>query len=214
MTVIVGLEGIMLVCVLLMHAAKQNTSVVLLYAFQSVAITSLLVALGVTGPEGDGLLVSAVLTGIVKVMIAPVLFFRLIRRHQLKRSGSTYLNLPLTLFVLLVLIATIQSDRFAPLTTLSDLPAHVLLLPVSSLVASFFLLVNRKGALSQMIGILSIENSIVAFAAQLGTEQTISLELGIAFDILVWIIIATTFIGLIQRHFGSLDSTVMKQLTD
>lgn len=204
----------MLVCAIMMHAVKQNSTIVGLYAIQSLAVTGLLALFAFREAGSVGLLLSAALTLVVKVIVAPRLFLRLIARHQLKRSGSAYLNLPLTLLVLLVLMATIQSDRFVPLMALSPLLPQATLISISSLLASFFLLVNRKGVLSQMIGVLALENSIVALATQMGIEQTISLELGIAFDILVWIIVASTFITLIYRHFGSLDSTAMKHLTE
>ena len=79
---------------------------------------------------------------------------------------------------------------------------------------SIFLTINRKSALSQIIGILSLENSIVAFAIFAGLEQSPSLQIGILFDISIWLTIATAFISMIYAHFGSLDITSMKNLTD
>jgi hydrogenase-4 component E len=40
------------------------------------------------------------------------------------------------------------------------------------------------------------------------------LQLGITFNILIWIIIATVFISMIFRQFASLDVTTMKELTE
>ena len=79
---------------------------------------------------------------------------------------------------------------------------------------SLFLIINRKSALSQIVGILSLENSIVAFAIFAGLEQSLSLQIGILFDISVWLIIATVFMSMMYTHFGSLDVTDMKKLKD
>jgi len=68
--------------------------------------------------------------------------------------------------------------------------------------------------LSQIIGILSLENTIVAFTIFAGLEQSASLQIGIIFDIFVWLIIATVFVSMIYKHFGSLDVTSMKTLKD
>ncbi len=65
-----------------------------------------------------------------------------------------------------------------------------------------------------MIGILSLENGIVCFATFAGLEQTPGLQLGVIFDIFVWVIIATVFISMIYRHFGSLDVSAMRTLKE
>jgi len=74
------------------------------------------------------------------------------------------------------------------------------------------MIINRKGALSQMIGVLSLENSIVSFAFTAGLEQKPGLELGITFDIFVWIIIATVFVSMVYKKFKTLDVTEMSRL--
>jgi len=74
---------------------------------------------------------------------------------------------------------------------------NLLLLSVATIMISLFLIINRKGALSQMLGILSLENGIVSFALFAGLEQNPGLQLGITFNILIWIIIATVFISMI-----------------
>ena len=64
------------------------------------------------------------------------------------------------------------------------------------------------------MGVLSLENSIMAFGLFSMIDQSLLLEMGIIFSISVWIIIATVFISMIYKHFGSLDVTKMKHLKD
>ena len=73
---------------------------------------------------------------------------------------------------------------------------------------------NRKGAISQITGILSLENSIVAFGIVAGLEQSLALQLGIVFDVFVWLIIAIAFVSVVYRKIGSLDVTNMRKLRD
>ena len=40
------------------------------------------------------------------------------------------------------------------------------------------------------------------------------LQIGILFNLLIWLAIATVFISMLFRHFGSLDTSLMKQLKD
>lgn len=65
-----------------------------------------------------------------------------------------------------------------------------------------------------MVGILSLENAIVSFAFLSELEATPNMQIGIIFDLLVWIIIVYIFAGMIHEKFGTLDSTVMNNLKE
>jgi len=65
-----------------------------------------------------------------------------------------------------------------------------------------------------MIGILSIENGIVSFAALAGLEQSPVLQIGVMFDLTIWVVIATVFASMIYDKFGALDTSSMKNLKE
>ncbi len=211
--VLLFLEIVIFAAAVFLHLTKKNSSAVRLYIAQSSAISLLLVLPAFE--ESSPLLVIAIIATItVKLFIAPYFFFGLIKKHQLKFSVSTYLNTPITVLIIAVLVAFTQTDVFKPLAQLAVEGRNLLLLSVATIMISLFLIINRKGALSQMLGILSLENGIVSFALFAGLEQNPGLQIGITFNILIWIIIATVFISMIYRQFGSLDVTTMKKLTE
>jgi len=207
------IEALVFVSVVLMHLARKNATVVWLYILQSVAVVFLLV---VSSLSELSLLVAFTLisTIVIKLFVAPTFFLNLIKRHRLVFSATTYLNTPLTLFCLAALVAFTQSFLREPLTLVTPVDTSLLIIAVSAIFCSLFLIVNRKGALSQMIGILSAENSIVAFTLFAGLEQSPSLQLGIMFDLLVWILIASIFASMIYKQFGTLDVGEMSHLTE
>lgn len=206
-------EVLIFLSVIFMHLSKKSTSVIYLYMAQSFIVTILLFSSFVKDLSFILLLVAVLIFGI-KVVIAPYFFFGLIKKHQLKFSSSTYLNSPTALIVLAVLTAVTYSHLFRPLAVISPYNENSLLLAVATMFVSIFLMINRKGALSQMIGVLSLENGIVSFVFFAGLEQSPGLEIGILFDILVWVIIATVFASMIYKQFGSLDVSVMKNLKE
>jgi hydrogenase-4 component E len=207
------LEAVIFASVIFMHLAKQSYSVVALYILQSLMLVLLLISSSL-GETSVSLILAIAVIFAVKVVIAPRYFFGLIKEHQLKFSVSTYLSSPATLVVLALLTGVTYSHLFEPLAMLSRYGGSTLLLAVASMFISIFLIINRRGALSQMIGILSLENGIVSFASLAGLEQTPGLQIGIMFDIGVWILIATIFVSMIYRQFGSLDVASMQQLKE
>lgn len=196
------------------HISKKNLDVAVVYGLQSLAIVALLLQ-SAADKHSLSLLFVALLTLVVKVILAPAFFIRLIGRHKLTFTVSSYTNTPVTLIIVALITALANSRLLTPLTTIS--PKYYAALPVMALASIFislFVMVNRKGALSQIIGILSLENGIVAFAVLSGLEQAATLQLGILFDIVVWLIIATVFISMVYRHNGSLEVTTMRHLKD
>lgn len=207
------LEVILFASVIFMHLSKKSSSVIALYVLQSLIIAMLL--FGSSFQEASwSLFLVALVVFTVKVVVSPYFFHKLIRENQLKFTASTYLNGPMTLVTLALLTGVTYSRFFKPLTILSRQNENTLLLAVAMMLISVFLIINRKGALSQMIGVLSLENGIVSFACLAGLEQTPGLQLGIIFDILVWVIIATVFASMVYQQYGSLDVTAMTHLKE
>lgn len=207
------LLAIIFLTIVFLHIAKKNMAVVMAYGIQSSAIVAILFESFVqTG--NLSLLFLALLVFVLKVVLAPIFFVKLIKKHELAFSVSMYLNMPLTLIVLAGLTAVANSNKFAPLTNIIPANQTLLSLALSAMFLSLFLIINRKGALSQIVGILSLENSIVAFAVFAGLEQSLGLQVGIIFNISIWLVIATVFMSMIYQHFGTLDVTSMTDLKD
>lgn len=203
----------MFLAAVFLHVVKKNSTAAFLYCAQSSAMAVILFMAAIEAGSRS-LLFVALATFAIKAFVAPLFFTRLIKRHQLKFSASTYLNVPLTLIVVAALTALTRSHIFASLTALGEGREGMLSLAIAMMFISLFLIVNRKGAISQMIGILSLENSIVAFAVFAGLEQAPGLQMGIMFDILVWVVVATVFSSMIYKQFGSLDVTAMRRLKE
>lgn len=207
------LEAVIFASVIFIHLSRKNSSVILLYRAQSLVVALFLLSSALKESSWTLALVALAVFA-VKVLVAPYFFRNLIKKYQLKFSVNTYLNGPTTLVVLALLTAITYSSFFSPLVILSKENFNALLLALATILISVFVIINRRGALSQMIGILSLENAIVSFAFLAGLEQNAGLQLGITFDILIWVIIATVFSSMIYKQFGTMDVTTMKHLNE
>lgn len=207
------LEVALFASVIFLHLVKKSSIAVSLYVGQSVIIAGLLFYSAFRDASVP-LALTAFAVLAVKAIVAPFFIRRLIVAHELKFTVSTYLNASLTLLALAVITAFSFSNLLKPFAVMNGANGSLPLLALAMIFASVFLIVNHKDALSQMIGILSLENSIVLFAFVTHLEQAPSLELGIIFDLLVWILIATIFISMVYRRFGTLDVSEMKHLKE
>lgn len=201
------------VAVILLHLVKSTKYTIRLYALQSAAVAAVLVILGMAENERSLIALGAI-TFVAKVIIAPYFFTRLVQRFGHLVASASYLSTPATLAVLLGLIVFSASSVFDPLWTIAAVTPDVFAFNVAMALIALFLLINRQGVLAQIIAVLALENSIVLFALFLGVKQTFALEMGIMFDVVLWMVIAYAFLQIIYRQFGSLDTREMRQLTE
>ncbi|MBI4093720.1 hypothetical protein HY417_02045 [Candidatus Kaiserbacteria bacterium] len=193
-----------------MNLVRKNTTLIGLYILQSFTVASALFIMGVN--EGAvGLLYAGLLTLIIKVGIAPVFLGKLIRKYSIHFSASSYLSMPLALSALAITtgFSYIISGRFVG-TEASAIP-----LLFATIFCAFFLMINRRGTLSIVLGVLSLENGVVLLSSMLGNAHTFALEFMVAFDIAVWILIASVFLEMLYRQFGVVEtSRAMSTLTE
>ena len=207
------LLDIFFLTIVFLHITKKNFLVAIAYGVQSFVVLLILLN-SFWETHNYYLLIVIVLTLVIKIILAPLFFIRLIKKHALIFSVNTYLNIPLTLISIAALTFMAHSQKFLPLTNIVPANHAILALALSSIFLSLFLIINRKGALSQIISILSLENSIIAFIIFAGLEQSPALQIGVIFNVFVWIAIASVFVSMIYQHFGTLNVTSMKNLTD
>lgn len=199
--------------VVLLHVVKSTKYTIRLYVLQSAVVAAVLVILGMAEDERS-LIAIGTITFIAKVLVAPFFFSRLAKRFGHLAASASYLSMPATLAVLLGLIVFSASSVFDPLWVIAAVTPDVFAFNVAMVFIAVFLLINRQGVFAQIIAVLALENSIVLFALFIGVKQTFALELGIVFDIVIWMMIAYVFLRLVYRQFGSLDTRAMRQLTE
>lgn len=203
--------AIVILSVILMQTVKKNSTLVSIYIFQSLGLIALLGTEAIQ-ESSFGLILVTVIMFLIKIIIAPSVFMRLIKKSHLNLSASTYLNIPMTLIVLLGILIFSQSDILSQYLSFFPILPQIRTTLVSGILMSLFLIINRKGALSQIIGVLSLENTIFIFGIFLGVKQLSALELGILFDVFFWIVVSSVFVTMIYRNFGSFDISKLNQL--
>ena len=209
--ILIALEGLIFTTVIFMNLVRKNKHQVILYFIQSLTLVGLLFYEGVVNNSLE-LKAVAVLVFVLKGVFAPYFFYRSAKNSKLNLMTTTYLNVPMTLTAIVLIVFFCNSDVFQPLHLVFEYGSKISVMLFSSILLSIFLLINRKGALSQIIGILSVENSIVALGFFMGINQTLAIDVGIMFDVLVWIVLAIFFVEVIYKHLGSVNVADLNKL--
>ena len=157
---------------------------------------------------------SAGLTFLLKVLLLPWILHRLIRRLDVKWDVETLINIPTTMLVGLVLVI-FAFNLAQPVSELAGTVTRGTLgIALAAVLLAFLMMITRSKAVPQVIGFLSMENSLffAATAATYGMPMVV--ELGIALDVLVGVIILGVFFFQIRERFDSLDIHHLEKLKE
>jgi hydrogenase-4 component E len=157
---------------------------------------------------------SALLTLVLKVAFLPWLLHRLIRRLGVYWDSEPLINISSTM--LLGLLVVIFSFGLAqPIAALaSTATRNGIGIAVAVVLLSFLTMITRRKAMAQVIGFLSMENGLFFGAMSATYGMPMIIELGVALDVLVAMLVLGVFFFQIREQFDSLDLHHLESLKE
>lgn len=161
---------------------------------------------------------AAVLTLVVKAVVIPRLLVRVTEsvKDEFKIEANPYVNIRLSLLISALLVALSYGLIHETLNT-TNLDVYALTyLPVSLSLffIGLFVMVSRRMALNQVVGLLIIENGLFLFTTALTQGVSLIIEVGILADILVGVMISALLLLRMSQTFDSLDMARLESLKD
>jgi len=187
-----------------------------LYAFaaESWVIAALSLLVGLSTGYAD-LYVIAILTALFRGLLLPYLLWRMIRRLDVDREIHVSLQ-PSTSMVIgafCVMFALAVSYRAAASMHL-QLTVAVLALTVmlSMKLIGFLMLAVRREAVSQILGLLVLENGIFLGSQILVPGMPLLIEMVILFDLLIVVASFGVLVGYLVTHVGTTSTLALRRL--
>jgi hydrogenase-4 component E len=209
--IIMLFAALMLVLQLLLVVQKMLLTNIRLYALQSLMLT-VIAAVIAWYYNATHVYIVAVLTLVGKVIFLPWLLNRLVRRIKIVEEIEPLINAPTSMLICggLTLLGYIVAR---PFTTLDKLGNNTLAIAIALLLTGFFLMINRRKAISQVLALLTIENGVMLAAVALTSYgMPLVVELGIFFDVMVAVMVLGILVYRIRESFASMDTSKLSQL--
>lgn len=201
----------MLVIQLLMVVQRMLLTNIRLFALQSLLLTAIAGIIAYFH-NATHVYVVALLTLVGKVIFLPRLLNRLVRRIQIDQEIEPLLNATASMLVCgaLTLLGYIVAR---PFTSLERLGNNTLAIAITLLLTGFFLMFNRRKAITQVLALLTVENGVMLAAVALTTYgMPLVVELGIFFDVMVAVMVLGILVYRIRETFASMDVSKLSQL--
>ena len=201
----------MLVSVFLMVGQKALVTAIRLYALQSLLLSVVAATMAVSEAHHE-LLATAGITLVLKTILIPWFQLRTIDRIGIRREIEPFLNVPASLLICvgLTVVGYRVSTGFPE--GAHGVSHHLIGVALSMLLIGLFLMVTRRKAMTQIIALLTIENAVFLVAVGVTPGMPLVVEFGIAFDVIVAVLVLGVLVHRIVDRFESMDVSRLSKL--
>ena len=203
--------ALMLVVQLLLVVQRMLLTSIRLFAIQSVFLAG--IAAVVAYFHGAfHVYVVVVLTLVGKVVFLTWLLSRQVQRMKIVQEIEPLVNFPTSMLICggLTLLGYLVAR---PFTSLERLGNNTLAVAITLVLTGFFLMINRRKAITQVLALLTVENGVMLAAVALTTYgMPLVVELGIFFDVMVAVMVLGILVYRIRETFASMDVSKLNQL--
>jgi hydrogenase-4 component E len=181
-----------LAAVLWAVASSGIPSMIRLFGFQSflLACGTALIARVANEPH---LLGAALFTIVFKVFLIPLVLTYVMNRLKIRKEIEDYINIPSSLILCSLLTIVAYAVTLRVIQTRAPFNvAGVFAVALAIMLIGFFIMVNRKKTLTQILGLMFVENGVFLAAVAMTYGMPLLVEFGIFFDVFV----ATLIMGI------------------
>ena len=194
--------GILLTAVL-MNSLKRIEPCVKAYTLNSWLLSALTAVVAFMTGEAHLYAASAV-TFLSKGVLIPLFLRRIVRQIKVTHDVEPYISNALSLTISGILVVAVYASLKEGIFV-TGLSKNVLQISIAVILIGLFIMITRKKALIQVIGLLFMENGLFLAGFALTFGMPLIIELGVLFDMLMAIIILGLFIVQIKKSFASSD---------
>jgi len=207
------LAAVLLLIAFAMLSQRRIVGLITLFAWQGAALATSTAIIG-WSTDQPHLFYSAALTLVLKVIAMPWFFYRLVRRLNVDRDVEPMINVTATMLIGIGLVIfafnlALPISQMAGTVTRSTLG-----IAMASVLLAFLMMITRSKAIPQVIGFLSMENGLFFAATSATYGMPLVVELGVALDVLVGVLVLGIFFFQIRETFESLDLKHMERLKE
>jgi hydrogenase-4 component E len=182
-----------------------------LYTFQSTNLALLCFAVGYFEQEFS-LYWVGLLTLVIKVVLIPTVLLYIVNKIKVAREVEQLIGAPSSLIISAALIGLSYYTTHPILKDLSVITKDCLPVSIALVLIGLLIMIGRKKAVMQIVGLLIMENGIFLAALATTLGMPLAVELGIFFDLLVGALIMGILVYHINQTFETIDVDKLTRL--
>ncbi|HEY5303693.1 MAG TPA: hypothetical protein VIJ86_06510 [Acidimicrobiales bacterium] len=205
--------GLVILCAFVTLWRRSLRAIVRALALQGMALGAVALVLGVHRRDVV-LIVVGCLVVAAKGFVIPTLVRRVVANEPRSRETSPLVNVPSSLVGAGALTFLAYGATRPVVALVSTSAGRLIPLGLATMLIGFFSMVVRRKAVSQIVGLLLVDNGIalVAFLATAGVPLLV--ELGASLDVLLAVVVLRVLAVQLWSKFAVLDLDQLQELHD
>jgi len=204
--------GMLLLSLLAMATTRVN-QLITSFAAQSLFLVALAAVVAVSTGRSEIFILGGMAL-CVKVILIPWFLRRTADKIKTGRGVDSSIGIPISLLISAGLIF-ISYFIAAPIAESFDtITKNCLAISFSVVLIGLFMMVSRRKAITQAVGLLMMENGLFLGALSISYGMPLLVEIGIVFDVLMVAVIIGIFTFRISNTFNSIDTEFMRRLKE
>ena len=200
-----------LITAISINSLSQIEAWIKAYMINSWLLSLLIFFVAVKNPEHH-LYVASTLTFASKGVLLPFFLKSIVKQMKKVQVVETYLSTSLSLIISGIIIAIVYVSLGKGIFV-TGFSSFVLKISVAVILIGLFIMITRRSAIAQILGLLFMENGVFLAGFSLTFGMPSIVELGVVFDLLMIVIIMGVFMIQIKQKFSS-EAADIDQLTN
>ncbi len=207
------LVGVVLLVSILMSGCHRIETMIRFFAIQSLSLILIMFIAGVVNHNPHILIISTIIF-VGKCILIPTILMFVLKQIQINREIETYVALPVSMLLNCTLTALIFAiiPNIGIEKELHVLSSGLLSTSISVILIGLFIMMTRKKALVQIIGLYVMENGIFALTIDTIFEMPNVVEMGILLDLLIGALVMGVWVYRIRQSFETINVEELTKL--
>ncbi len=205
--------GVVLVVSILMSGCHRLETMVKFFAVQSFGLILILLFAGFIH-NNPGTITFCAITFLAKCILIPAILLKVLDSIHIDRQIETYVSLPTSMLITCILTALVFEviPNIGIEKEVHVLSSGLLGTSISMILIGLFIMMTRKKAFTQVLGLYVMENGIFALTIDTIFEMPHVVEMGIFLDLLIGAIVMGVWIYRIRQSFETINVEEMRGL--
>ena len=202
---------VLLLMSILIAGSNRLESIVKFYAFQSLCLVFITLIVGFSTGNSETIRI-ATITFIGKCLIIPLALNFVINKTQVHKEVDPIISPPTTVLIACILIALVYGLTSTPNFAKIAYSLGLFDTAISIILIGLLIMISRRKALTQIIGLYVMENGIFALTVDTVFGMPFVVEMGISLDLFIGVLIMGIWVLKIKQSFDSIDVSKLSKL--
>jgi hydrogenase-4 component E len=153
-------------------------------------------------------------TLIVKAIVIPYLLLRVIRRNEIGREMEPYISQFYSVLIGVAIFIFGFVSAFWSTHTVTGIKPLYFGVSLVLIIASLFLIINRKRIITHILCYMVLENGIFLLSLSVANEMPMLVNVGVLLDLFLGVYMFVIFLNKIQEMFDGNHIDVLSELKD